>query len=121
MFVDVANPARNRATKIRAPIRANIKVQFTLSDLANDYATSASVTNLATPPAPLGAFAILSFDFDFDFFSSLSPAWERCKEAEVIFVTASTASTLWVYPHLKTALEIFAPLPPIFKETIVSD
>ena len=94
MFVDVANPARNRATKIRAPIRANIKVQFTLSEPATHYATSASVTQLATAPALLGAFAFLSFDFDFDFSPSLSPAWERCKEAEVIFVTDSTASAL---------------------------
>ena len=89
MFVDVANPARNRATKIRAPIRANIKVQFTLSEPATHYATSASVTQLATPPALLGAFTFPSFDFDFDFSPSLSPL-ERCKEAEVRFVTAST-------------------------------
>ena len=94
MFVDVANPARNRATKIRAPIRTNIKVQFTLSEPATHYATSASVTLLATAPALLGAFAFLSFDFDFDFSPSLSPAWKRCKEAEVIFVTASAASAL---------------------------
>ena len=31
-----------------------------------------------------------------------------------------SVSALWVFPHLKTALEIFAPLPPFFKETIVS-
>ena len=28
--------------------------------------------------------------------------------------------SLWVYPHLKFALEIFAPLLPFSKETIVS-
>ena len=31
------------------------------------------------------------------------------------------AMLLRVYPHLKTAWEIFTPLPPFFKETIVSD
>ena len=42
-------------------------------------------------------------------------------EVMIFKKTDIRAIALWVYPHLKTALEIFAPWSPFFKETIVSN
>ena len=42
-------------------------------------------------------------------------------EVMIFKKTEIRAIALWVYPHLKTTLEIFAPWPSFFKKTIVSD